>query len=122
MFQGGVSGEDRVVRLHNSRGDLWGGVDGVFQLRLLAVVDAQPFHEQGSETRSSSAAEAVEDEESLQTCAQVGQFSNAVKDEIDDFLSDGVVASGVIVGCVLLSADQLLRMEELSVGPSSNLV
>ena len=36
-------------------------------------------------------------------------------------LPNGVVAPGVVVGGVLLASDQLLGVEELSVGPSPNL-
>jgi len=39
-----------------------------------------------------------------------------------DFLTDSVVTSGVIVGGILLPGHQLLRVEQLPVGPSSNLV
>ena len=42
-------------------------------------------------------AEAVEDEETLQTRALIGQFTNAVEYEIDDFLSDGVMTTRVVV-------------------------
>ena len=37
-------------------------------------------------------------------------------------LADGVVAPRVVVGCVLLARDQLLRVEKLPVGPSANLL
>jgi hypothetical protein len=50
----------------------------------------------------------VEDEEALKSCALVGQFPDPVQYEIYDFLTDGVVSSGVIVGGIFLSGDQLL--------------
>jgi hypothetical protein len=37
-------------------------------------------------------------------------------------LTDSVVSPGVVVSSILLSTHQLLRMEQLSVGPGSNLV
>ena len=37
-------------------------------------------------------------------------------------LTYGVVSPGVVVGGILLAADQLLWVEELTVGPSSYLV
>ena len=64
----------------------------------------------------------MEDKESLETSALIGQLPDPVKAEIDDLLSDGVVSSGVVVGSILLSRDQLLRVEELSVGSSSDLI
>ena len=67
----GVSCQDRVVRLDNGSGDLWSGVDGELKLGLLAVVDGETLHEQGGKPRAGAATEAVEDEESLETCALV---------------------------------------------------
>jgi hypothetical protein len=42
--------------------------------------------------------------------------------QLTDFLTDSVVTPGVIVGGILLPGHQLLRVEQLPVGPSSNLV
>jgi hypothetical protein len=56
----------------------------------------------------------MEDEESLETCA--------VQDEVYHFLADGVVTTGVVVGGVLLTSDELLGVEELAVCSSSDLV
>ena len=48
--------------------------------------------------------------------------SDFLDDDVDDLLADGVVASRVVVGCILLPGHQLLRMEKLTVGSSSNLI
>ena len=50
------------------------------------------------------------------------QLADAVQDQVDDLLADGVVATGVVVGRVFLPGDQLLRVEELPVGPRAHLV
>merc|ERR1719405_413192 len=42
--------------------------------------------------------------------------------EIFDFLTDGVVAAGEVVGGILLTGDQLLRVEELAVGTRADLI
>lgn len=39
VFEGGVGGQDGVVRFDNGGRDLGGGVDGEFELGLLSVVD-----------------------------------------------------------------------------------
>ena len=67
VLQGGVSGKDGIVRLHHSRRNLRGRVDGKFKFGLLAIVDRQPLHEQRCEARTSATTEAVEDEETLET-------------------------------------------------------
>ena len=64
----------------------------------------------------------MEDEESLETSALISQLPDPVKTEIDDLLSDGVVTSSVVVSGILLSSDQLLRVEKLSVSSSSDLI
>jgi len=88
----------------------------------------------------------VEDEESLKSGTVVGQVSHSIQDGIDELLSDGVVSSGVcdsaterksakvverrrkegeertVVGGILLSRDQSLRVEKRLVGSSSDLV
>jgi len=64
----------------------------------------------------------VEDEETLKTGALVGQLTNAIKNQVDNFFADGVVTTSVVVGGILLASDQLLWVEELAVGTSTNLI
>ena len=58
----------------------------------------------------------------LKSRALVGQFTNPIKHKINDFLSDGVVTTGEVVGGILLTRDKLFGMEELSVGAGSDLI
>jgi hypothetical protein len=53
----------------------------------------------------------MEDEETLETSALVSQLSDAVQNQINNLFADGVVATGVVVGSIFLSSDQLLRMK-----------
>ena len=64
----------------------------------------------------------MEHKEALKTSAVVGKLSDPVEAEVDNFLSDGVVSSGEVVGGILLSGDELLGVEELSVGSGSDLI
>ena len=114
--------QDSIVWLNHCGGDLGSGVDSKLQLGFLAVVNTEPLHEQGGESRSGSTAEAVEDEESLETSALIGKLTKAVKYKVNDLFSNGIVTSGVVVGGVLLTGDQLFRVEELAVGTSTNLI
>ena len=122
VLQSGVGGQNRVVRLDNGRGHLRSGVDGEFELGFLAVVNRETFHQEGREAGSGAAAERVENEKTLQAGALVGQFADAVQNQVDDLFADSVVAAGVVVGSVLLAGDQLLRMEQLAVGSSAYFV
>ena len=122
VLKKGVSGEDGVVWLDNGGGDLWGWVDGETELGLLSVIDGKSLEKERSETGSGTSTDGVEDEETLETSALIGELSNSIEAEIDDFLTNGVMSSGEVVGGVFLSGDELLWMEELSVGTSSNLI
>ena len=44
------------------------------------------------------------------------------KKDTDDLLTDGVVTTGKVVGGVFLTGDQLLRVEELTVGARAHLI
>jgi len=117
-----VGRQDAVVRLDDGRGDLRRRVDSKLQLGLLAIVNAQTLHEKRGEARASAATERVEDQEALEARALIGELADAVQDEVHDLLADGVVAARVVVGRVLLARDELLRVEELTVGARAHLV
>merc|ERR1719347_7290 len=122
VFQGGVGGQDSIVRLNYGSGNLGSRVDSKLKLGLLAVVNREPLHKKGGESGASASSKGVEDEESLETSASIGQLPDSVEDEINNFLSDGVVASSVVVSGILLSVDELFRMVKLLVGSNSGLV
>merc|ERR1719516_171712 len=117
-----MGGQDGVVGLHNSCGDLGSWVDSKLQLGLLAIVNTQPLHEQGSETGTSATTKAVEDEETLESSALVSQLPDAVKDKVNQLFANGIVTTSVVVGSILFPGDQLLRMEQLAVGASPYLI
>lgn len=122
VLEGGVGGKDRVVGLNDRGGNLRGGVDAELKLALLAVVDRQTLHEESTETGTSTATERVEDEESLETGAVVGDPSDLVEDLVDELLADGVVATSVVVRGILLAGNHLLGVEEAAVGTGADLV
>merc|ERR1711976_406661 len=122
VLQGGMGGQDGVVGLNHSSGHLGCGVDRELQLGLLAIVNRQPLHEQGGETRAGATTKAVEDEEALQTSALISQLADPVQDKIHNLLANGVVTTGIVVGSILLASDQLLRVEQLAVGASADLI
>jgi hypothetical protein len=64
----------------------------------------------------------VEEKESLETSALIGKLTDTVKDKVDDFLSDGVVTTGVVVGGIFLTSDELLGVEELAVCSGPDLI
>ena len=101
---------------------MWRWENGETKLGFLTIVDGESLKEERSESRSGTSTDGVEDEETLETSALIGELSDSIEAEIDDFLTNGVMASGEIVGGVFLTGDELLWMEELSVGTCSNLV
>lgn len=50
------------------------------------------------------------------------QFSDSVQDRVNDLFADGVMSTGVVVGCIFLSRDQLFRVKELTVRSCAHLV
>ena len=97
-------------------------VDGELKFGFLSIIDGETFHKKGSESRSGTSSERVEDEESLETGTLISQLTDSVKNEINDFLSDGVMSTGVVVSCIFLTGDQLFRVEELTVSSGSDLI
>jgi hypothetical protein len=122
VLEEGVGGEDGVVWLNDGSGDLGRGVDGEAELGFLAVVDGESLEEERAETGAGTTTNGVEDEEALETGALVSELSDSVEAEVDDFLTNGVVATGEVVGGVFLAGDELLGVEELSVGAGSDLI
>ena len=122
VLQGSVGTESRVVGLYHGSGHLGSGVDGEFELGLLPIVHRQTLHQERSETRASSPSKGMENEESLKPSAVISELPDPVKDKIYDLLAHCVVAPGVVVGRVLLTADHLLRVEQLAVGSSPDFV
>jgi len=98
------------------------GVDGEAELGFLAVVDGKSLEQEGAEAGTSSTTDGVEDEETLETSALVSELSDSVEAEVNDFLTNGVVTTGEVVGSILLSGDELLGVEQLSVGTSADLI
>jgi len=80
------------------------------------------FHQQGGEPRTSSPTKAVENQEALKTCALVSQLPNLVQEEVNDLLANGAVTLGIVIGSIFFACDELLRVEELAVGASENLI
>ena len=122
VLQRGVRGQDRVVGLDNRGGRLRGRVDAELQLALLAIVDRQTLHEEGAEAGTSTATERVEDQEALETTAVVGDPADLVEDLVDQLLADRVVATGIVVGRILLAGDHVLGVEQAAIGASPDLV
>jgi hypothetical protein len=58
----------------------------------------------------------------LETSALISELSDSIQAEINDFLTNGVVTSSEVVGSILLSGDELLWVEKLSVGSSSDFI
>ena len=121
-FVGPMNGQYYCEILKGCVSNLWSWVDCELQLGFLSVVDGESFHEQRREPGTRSAAETVEDEESLETGALIGQLPDSVEDDIDNLLADGVVAAGVVVGGVLLARDELFRVEQLTISSGTNFI
>jgi len=117
-----VGRQGSIVWLDNSSRHLGRWVDAESELGLLAIVHRQALEEQSTEARASTTTNRVEDEEALETSALIGELAEAVEGEVNNLFANGVMATGIVVGCVLLAGDQLLWVVELAVGTSTDLV
>merc|ERR1719324_197716 len=122
VLQERVHAKHGIVRLNARGGDLRAGPSRERDLGLLAVVDREALEEQAAETRACAATAGVEDHEALEARAVVGELAKTVQDEVDDLLPDRVVATGEVVRGILLTGDELLRVEQLAVRTSTDLV
>jgi hypothetical protein len=52
----------------------------------------------------------------------IGEFTDTVEAEINDFFTNGVVTTGEVVGSIQLTRDELLWVEELTVGTSTDFI
>jgi len=52
----------------------------------------------------------------------ISQLSDSVKNKVDDLFANGVVTTGVVVGGIFFSSDQLFRMEKLSVSSGTDFI
>ena len=58
----------------------------------------------------------------LETGTLISQFSDSVEDKVDDFLTNGVFTSGVVIGGIFFTSDKLFWMEKLSVSTSTDFI
>lgn len=91
------------------------GVNAEVQLGFLGVVRGEALQEQGAEAGASTSTNGVEDQEALETGALVSQLADAIQSLVNEILADGVVTTSVVVGSILLSRNDLVRVEELLV-------
>ena len=49
-------------------------------------------------------------------------FTDTLHDRVNHLLANSVVATGVVVGCILFPGNKLLRMEKVSVCPNPHLI
>ncbi len=50
------------------------------------------------------------------------QFANSVQNKINELFANSVVTTGVVIGSIFLSCDELLRVEQLTVCTSAHLI
>lgn len=58
----------------------------------------------------------------LQSTTQVCTFSHSVQNQVYDFFSNCVVASGIIISRIFFTGYQLFRMKQMAVGSSTNFI
>ena len=122
VLQKGVGGKDGVVRLDDSRGHLRRRRDSKRELGLPSIIDGQSLKEERAKSAPGATSCSVEHKESLKAGAVVSELTDAIKDEINNLLSDGVMTTSIVVSGILLAIDDLFGMVELTVRPMADFV
>jgi len=122
MLKKGMGRKHVIVWLDDGSSNLRGRGDSERKLGLSTVINRKSLKKKRTKSRSTSTTSCVEDKETLKTGTVISQLSDSVKDKVNNFLSNGVVTTGVVVGGILLTRDQLLRVIQLSVGTSSDFI
>ena len=99
-----------------------GWVDGETQFGFTAVIYGQTFQKERSKTGTGTTTNGIEAHETLKTGAVIGQFTKTIQDEVDNFFADGVVTTGVIIGGIFFTGDELFWVEELTASAFADLV
>jgi len=97
-------------------------VNGETQLGLAAIVNGQTLKKKRTQTRTGTTTNSVKAEETLKTGAVVRKLTNAIKHKVHNLFTNGVMSSGIVIGSIFLSGDNLLGVEQLAVCASANLV
>jgi hypothetical protein len=122
VLEKGMGRKYVVVWLDNGSGDLRSRSNSEGKLGLSTIVNGKSLKKKRTKSRSTSTTGGMEDKETLKTGTVISQLSNSVKDKVDNFLTNGVVTTSIVVGSILLTRDQLLRVVKLSVSTSSDFV
>jgi len=64
----------------------------------------------------------MENQESLQASTLISKATNSVKNKVNNFFTNSVVTSCIVVCSILFTSDQLLGVEKLTVGTSANFI
>jgi hypothetical protein len=122
VLQKGVGRKHRVVRLDDGGGDLGTGGDGKGELGLATVVHRKALQKKGTKTGTGTSTSGVEDEETLESGTVVSNLADTVQDGVNNLLSDGIVTTGVVVGRIFLSTDDLVGVVELGIRSGADFV
>jgi len=101
---------------------LGAGPDGEGDLRLLTIVDGQTLEHEAAETRTSTTTASVEDKEALETSAVVSELTDTIEAKVNDLLTNGVVTTSEVVSGIFFTRDQLLRVEQLTIGTGTDFI
>jgi len=122
VLEEGMGGQDVVVGLNNCGRHLGGRGNSEGELGLAAIIDRESLEKKRTQSRTSTTTSGMENHESLKTSAVISQLSHAIKNKINNFLSDGVMTTGIVIGGIFFTRDELLRMVKLSVSSSADFV
>ena len=90
-----MSRQDSVVRFNDRTRQTRGRIHAKLQFRLLAKVGGEAFLQESTEPGAGSASERVEDEETLESGAVIGQTTDLLHDGVDELLPYSVMTTSI---------------------------
>ena len=127
--------------LNNSSRDSGSRIDSKFEFRFFTVVDRKAFHKKRSKSGSSTTAKWMKDEKALRTKkvifeTQIDLFykllfmsylktgtifrktTNSIKYGVDEFFTNSIVPTSVVISSIFLTINQLLGMIKFTMSSS----
>lgn len=121
-YQGMRMSADKQKTFRGQLTYLWCRVDGELELALAAVVAAELVEQVAGEAGAGAAAEGAEQEEALDAGSLLGHAPHPVQHQVYHLGAHRVVPAREVTGGVLLAADQLLGVEQLTVRARADLI
>ena len=100
----------------------WGRINRKSQLGLFPIFSWHFLHEKWCKSRPSASSVRMKHKKALQPVAFLANFLYPFHRSFNLLLANCVMSSGIVIGCILFTSNQLLGAEQLFIGSSSDFI